>query len=254
MEGRGRRYTKVLVIGVVLLTLFTAAPFLSVFLGNNIRDFIFRELCYRVLYDRITERCLDDACVAQAVFTFASEHIAVPSPADETKDLSPLEVIAEGHGWCDQQANVMITLAGLGGIDGNLLFLYGYDSISHHSVCELEVDGRFLLFDPFYRASFRTKRGERAGLNDLLAGDHDPAPITGAVPDDYFRLFEETYPAKRYLSNRVSSFKRLSRWLIKLYCQGPTKHLIKPYVKAYAVMDAPSTVDMDGIDRILAMP
>jgi hypothetical protein len=252
MEGRHRRYTKVVVIGVVLLTLFTAAPFLSLFLGSSIRDFIFRELCYRILYDKITERCLDDACVAQAVFTFASEYIAVPSPADETKDLSPLEVIADGHGWCDQQANVMITLAGMGGIEGNLLFLYGYDSISHHSVCELEVNGKFLLFDPFYQASFRTKHGERAGLNDLLADDHDPTPITGAVPDDYFRLFEETFAAQRYLSNRVSPFRHFCRWMIKLYCHAPTKHLIKLYTQAYAAIDTPNTVDMVGIDRILS--
>jgi hypothetical protein len=254
MERSPRRYTKALVVAGLSLILFTAAPFLSLLLGNSVRDHVFRELCYRVLYDKITDHCSDATCVVLAVFTFASEQIAIPAPSDETKDLSPLEVIADGHGWCDQQANVMITLAGLGGIDGNLLFLFGYDSISHHSVCELEVEGKHLLFDPFYHASFKTRSGEGAGLNDLLNGDHGPGPITGAVPDDYFRLFETTYPAKHYLSNRVSPLRQFSRWMMKLYCHGPTKHLIKPYTKAYAAMDAPSTVDMDGVNRILAMP
>lgn len=253
MRARTFRPRTVVVIVLVALILFVSAPFLTLLLGNSLRDHVFREICYRIVFDKITVDCEDDRCVALKVFEFASAEIAIPEQHEVLMDLSPMEIIADGYGWCDQQANVMITLAGLGGINGDLLFLFGYDSLSHHSVCELEVDGKYRLFDPFYHASFRTSTGQLAGLNDLLQGDNAPDPITGTVPEDYFRLFENAYPPQIYLSNRVPAFKQFSRWLIRLYCRAPTRFLIKPYVGAYAVMDAPSTVNMEGVERLVAM-
>ena len=212
----GQRWPRrVLLTAGAALFVFAAGPFLSLMLGGKVRDLVFREVCYRVLYDRITDGCSSDACIASAVFAYASAEIAIPGERGVPQDQSPLGIIAHGHGWCDQQAHAMITLASLGDIPGNLLFLYGYDSISHHAVCEMEVDGRMLLYDPYHQATFRGRDGAQAGLNDLLAGVHDTLPMTGQVPPGYFRLFEDAYPARPHLSNRPSYWKRCLRWWTK---------------------------------------
>ena len=231
---------------------FAAWPFLSLLLGSKVRDLVFREVCYRVLVDQLVEGCSGDTCFASAVFAYASKEIKVPGERGVPKDQSPLGVIAHGHGWCDQQAHAMITLASLGDIPGNLLFLYGYDSISHHAVCELEVGGTMLLYDPYYQATFRTQDGAQAGLNDLLAGDHDTLPMTGQVPPGYFRLFEEAYTARLHLSNRPPDWKRWLRWWTKQYCRAPTKHLLSAYTALYKAADDQRSLDMDGIDRIMS--
>jgi tetratricopeptide (TPR) repeat protein len=113
-----------------------------------------------------------------------------------------LKYLIKGTAHCDQQVRTLIDLAKKADLKARLLFLRGYDSISHHSVCEIYLDGKFRVFDSDYGYVFRNHHNEIATFLDiqkhgrklksekldaLLFLNKDFSTV------EYFRLYEPTY-------------------------------------------------------------
>jgi len=78
-----------------------------------------------------------------------------------------LDIVRRGHGYCDQSAHVFATLAYHAGYDSRLLFLRAPDGVSPHTVAEVEVDGSWILVDPWMGEIFVDTNGQLAGVEDL---------------------------------------------------------------------------------------
>jgi hypothetical protein len=228
---------KIILIILAALICFYAIPFITLLSGANNREIIFREISYRMFYDKLSVGCKDDSAKAINIFKFVKENISAPPLKFQVKDKSPFDVIIESIGSCDQQANVLITLAGIGGIKGNLIFLYGYDSISHHSVCELQINNEYRMFDPFYNQLFLTNNGNLSSINDIQSGNVKFPKDSSLIPNGYFRLFEKKYPLKMNMTNNIPFCKRVVRKFINEWCSIFGGIILKPYVSAYFICD-----------------
>jgi hypothetical protein len=61
-----------------------------------------------------------------------------------------LPFLIPGEALCDEQPLALIDLAGKAHDKASVIYLWRYDEISHHSVCELYLDGAYKIFDPVY--------------------------------------------------------------------------------------------------------
>jgi tetratricopeptide (TPR) repeat protein len=83
-------------------------------------------------------------------------------------------------------------------IDGGYVTLFGYDDVSHHTVCGLVLNGSLRMFDPQNGYVFHTREGEIATFEEVR--ERGPAlrsaqfravkRLRGGEVDRYFRLFE----------------------------------------------------------------
>lgn len=240
------------VLHVILLTLlcFFLIPFLSLFVGKKIRDFCFREISYQILFDKATAGQESDSAKSVQLFKFVNENVSVPNENFNVNDDNPFNIIIEGTGYCDQQANVLITLASVGGIKGNLLFLYGYDSVSHHSVCELKINGKYRMFDPFYKLLLLTKNHEMASFDDIQKGNLKCQPKSSLMPRNYFRLFEKKYPRRIFISNNFSVSKKVIRKIFKSWF-SVFRFALKPYIHTYFIFDNSNELKKKRIIKLL---
>lgn len=87
----------------------------------------------------------------EKIAKYVSQHFKTPRESI-TKEKTIHEMIAQGFGFCDEQASVYLALANYAGIRGRLVFLFGEDSISHHSVAEIYID-KWYMVDPFLEVS-----------------------------------------------------------------------------------------------------
>ncbi|MBL7068277.1 MAG: transglutaminase domain-containing protein [Candidatus Omnitrophica bacterium] len=152
---------------MVLFVIFILAPFLMLLGPDRFRDYIHRELVYEVIVSKLTEGVKRDREKALILMDFVEAHVLPHPVGSRVIDKHPLNDLIRGMGSCDQMANTLITLARKANIKGRLIFLYGYDSVSHHSVCDLYIDGRFRIFDPFIGSVFVDKEDNMAGFRDM---------------------------------------------------------------------------------------
>ena len=204
-------------IAVSLLIFFVLAPFILMLGPAGLRDYLHRELVYKVIADRVTSRAKSDREKALGLFYYVHTHLFTPEGA-ESVDKHPLNDLIRGIGWCDQQANTLITLARKAGIKGRLIFLRGYAMNSQHSVCDLYIDGKYRIFDPEQGVFFLNEEGEIATFADIrdknrkIRSEQFEAlrvfQEKGQFQAMFLRLFEPKYPPKFFRDNFSSDLKR----------------------------------------------
>ena len=104
----------------------------------------------------------------------------------------------EAYGSCDQQAHLLISLAALKGIEGRIIFLFGADSITHHSVAELKIDNNWAMFDPFYDFVYIQKDSQIASVEYLVENDIEFSDLEKISALAYAKLFDKQYPYQVY--------------------------------------------------------
>jgi hypothetical protein len=111
-----------------------------------------------------------------------------------------------GLGFCDEQCNTLLSLANTIDIQGRLLFLFGNDSISHHSVCEMKIANHYGMFDPFYKITLRNSNGQIASTEEIIDLPRllDKTQIPFGISDtDYRDLYGTKYPFKIVKYNKI---------------------------------------------------
>lgn len=158
---------KILTLIIVLsFFIFILIPFVPLFGPDLLRDYTHKELVYKVITSKLTNGNSSDREKSLKLFYYVHTHLFVPENV-KTVDKHPLNDLIRGIGRCDQQSNTLITLARKVSIKGRLIFLRGYDKVSHHSVSELYVDGKYRIFDPLYGYIFFTDGQNIATFSDI---------------------------------------------------------------------------------------
>lgn len=159
-----------------------------------------RQLTYKVIASKLTEGIESDREKALNIFRYVHQHLYAP-PKSKPAGKSILEVLTRNIAWCDQQSDIMAVLSRRFWVGGGYVTLYGYDHISHHTVCVLKLDGKYRMFDPLHGYIFYTKNGEIATLEDIQEKNRELQSgqfeawhrLTGDVAYDYFKLYEPKY-------------------------------------------------------------
>lgn len=161
-----------------------------------------------VITKKIIKNNHTDSSKALALFNFVTGKLKHPTKFHQPIDDNCFQIIKYKYASCDQQSNVLISLAFLSGIKGRLLFLYGNDSISHHSVCELKIGNSYRIFCPYFKKVFYTKQNTFATIRDIQRGNlNNPFVI---IPEkvnlsqkEYYHLFDTLYPYKVFKTNQL---------------------------------------------------
>jgi len=201
-SARWKRLLGLAAAGTLLpVAVFLAAPAMILTSPGQARYDAHQELVYEALARRVTRGCRTEQEKALSIVGAVHSHLIPPRAGTPGADYAPA-ILIRGYGYCDHQANVVVVLARHVGIRGRVLHLRGYDSQSHHSVCELYIGGKYRVLDPMTGYIFFTPSGEIATFDDLA---HRPETLDSwqfdAVlsfdkrfdPRSYFRLYEPKY-------------------------------------------------------------
>ena len=140
---------RVISISVVVIFLFAVLlnPFIWILCGStHFKEKVIEQLVYKALASNITDGITSKSEKAILLFDYINTHIFHKKRMDVAAiDVDFLKHLITGTGYCDQQAHTLMDLAKKVNIKARVLFLRGYDKVSHHTVCDLNLDGKFRI-------------------------------------------------------------------------------------------------------------
>ena len=174
-------------------------PIVAIVASGSLREFVYKELSYRLITDRALRDEADAEHVALRLSEFIDENTYPGGgPALDTNAWNDL---VRGIGWCDQVSWMLGTLLSTKNIPGRIVFLDGHTSDTGeavgHVMAEVYLDGEWRLFDPLYGLVFRTSTGRLATLAELSADWHlvSSQPKVRALPPQARHQLEQFYEA-----------------------------------------------------------
>jgi len=96
---------------------------------------------------------------------------------------------------------VLLALCEAAGFSGRMIWLYGSDSISHHTVAEVFYDGKYHMVDPFYKLRYYLADAKIASVDDIIAGKTN---AFNELPPTLQALYGKKYPLK--IAKRTTFF------------------------------------------------
>jgi hypothetical protein len=153
---------------------------------------------------------------------WVNRHIRNPNPSEKANDVSRLHILESGVGYCDQQVNVYLALCEAAGLSGRMVWLYGEDSVSAHTVAEVYYNNTYHMVDPYYRNIFHLPDREIASVDDIVQGNILPAEFE-KISVRQQRLYGKRYPWKIAQRSPVSKPQSFGAKLVFLYADllGP---------------------------------
>lgn len=205
---------KKIIIGIVVVIVFIyLLPFVAYLLvNNNNKQFMFEQVVYKPLVDSLTHGCKTDSAKAMNVYNFVANHCNQPQGSQNPKYDNTYDVLTHKTASCDQQVWLLMHLLQLENIKTQMVFLYGYDSISHHTVAQVELaPGRYGMLDPFNKLIFIDGSGRHASIGDIMKGN---VQAVGNIPPDYLKLYETKYDFKYHSDNTLDRPRKMMRSLL----------------------------------------
>jgi hypothetical protein len=77
------------------------------------------------------------------------------------------DLLQSGHGWCNEQARVLVALTQIAGLPSRLVFAQSRDSKIAHVVTEVYVDNKWVLVDQTEGWIFTRQDGRPINVHDL---------------------------------------------------------------------------------------
>ena len=204
MKFNTRTYYKIYFFSFIIGITFTGVVFPTYIIRTKIdRNYIVG----RSIINKLDESSKNQKELANAIVQFVSDSFKTPNQTLPEREL--YQLIKDKEGFCDEQANVVLALCNYANIKGRLVFLYGSDSISHHSVAEIYLDAWYQV-DPFYgitvKGSFLTPSissiKNDLKLTKVFQFKNPPSSLNA-----YSNLFKSDYPQKIIVYNDVEYSK-----------------------------------------------
>ncbi|MCX7424511.1 MAG: transglutaminase domain-containing protein [Planctomycetia bacterium] len=106
------------------------------------------------------------ACVA-LVATRMPHYIRLGYNGATDRAMTEEDLIRSGHGWCNEQARVLVALTQIAGLPSRLVFAHSRDGKIAHVVTEVHVDGKWVLVDQTEGLVFTRKDGNPLNVLDF---------------------------------------------------------------------------------------
>jgi hypothetical protein len=192
-----KRWRKKHGIFLFLFILAVVSPAITLLGTRHFRDKMHEQLLLKVMAERVAGDATSNREKGLRLFHYVHERLYTP-PGGRAAGDSILEVLVRNVAWCSRQADILAMLARRVGVNGGYVTLFGYDDVSHHTVCALDLGGKLRMLDPFNGYLFTAEEGEIATLEDVRERGpklHSPQfeavkQLQGESPDSYFRFFE----------------------------------------------------------------
>ncbi len=130
------------------------------------RHFNYKWLAYKITVGKTTE---EDKVIA--IFNWTIENIHHQPPELKTVDDHVWHIIVRGYGEHDQFSDVFTTLCNYAGIDAFFMRFFNENRTSQIPFAVVKMKEKWYLFDPYNGASFVTKNGSLASVEDIAKQD-----------------------------------------------------------------------------------
>jgi hypothetical protein len=204
---------------VVLLCIIYLLPFAIITFSDSAALHVNRAVSFLLIAQKLKTKSADQTEMALNIYDYVREMINPPLQTEFINELHPFEVLKKGTGSCDQQAHVIIFIAQAAGLEGRMVFLYGQDGISRHTVTELKINDKWAMLDPYYAYYFKSD-GRILGVAEIADKKvviDDGKNIDGATYTSYFNT---NYPAKihplKKEKGKASIFNAYLRFMYKI--------------------------------------
>jgi len=193
MKSKNRPVFKLLMFTLLPGFVFYCWPFLYLTTQHPDNRYLLGErLIYGIIMNKIMNPAESQEKQVSAIEKYVTKYVLNPNPNQPVKDVSRLRIIENGTGFCDQQVNVFLALCEAAGFKGRMVWLFGNDSISHHTVSEVFYEGKYHMFDPFYKQQYYTRNGEIASVEEIVSQSIEPLHFN-ATPANQKRLYGKKY-------------------------------------------------------------
>ncbi len=157
---------------------------------------------------QLKKNSLTDKELVDSIAYFVAKNFTTPKkPSVHEREFH--ELIKDKNGFCDEQASVFLSLCNYANLKGRLIFLYGADSISHHSIAEIYID-KWYSVDVFFEIkknnSFLLPSIKSIIKNQFVINTFK-FPKNSISYNDYYLLFDSTYPYRIVKYNQVKYSK-----------------------------------------------
>lgn len=183
-----------LAIAIVAVTIALGVPMSAILLKPSLREYLYREISYQLLADRIAGDETDPERIAIRVADYVEENL-YPS-GGPVLDVTSWSDLVRGIGWCDQDDWALATLLSKKGIHARFAMLKDKQGGSPHTMAEVFLGGQWRVFDPLFGLAFRNSRDQSlATMSDL---SENPSiifdnPRMRALPEKSRRKLEEFF-------------------------------------------------------------
>ena len=106
------------------------------------------------------------ACVT-VVATRMPHYIQLGYNGATDRGMTEEELLESGHGWCNEQARVLVALTQIAGLPSRLVFAQSRDGQAAHVVTEVYVEGKWVLVDQTEGLVFTRKDGSPLNVLDF---------------------------------------------------------------------------------------
>ncbi len=180
---------------------------------------MFEQVAYKPLVDRLTQGCTTDSAKAINVYNFVANNCNQPQGNENPKYDNTYDVLTHKTASCDQQVWLLMHLLQLEDIDARMVFLYGYDSISHHTVAEVNFNGHYVMLDPFYNLHVAENNNRMLSVEELTKMDLEEWPRFLGFENpqlvSYPCLYSKKYPYKIHSDNTLDRPRKMMRSLLR---------------------------------------
>ncbi|OGW83288.1 MAG: hypothetical protein A2987_00665 [Omnitrophica bacterium RIFCSPLOWO2_01_FULL_45_10] len=186
-----------------ILIAYLSLPFLYLSFPDKIKKYVYRELMYVTISDRLFEKSKSVPDFLQNTLNYVTLNIdsAHGPPA---MDDNVWRCFVRGFGYCDQQVWAFSTLLAKRDIPSRLVMLKGVKPGRHgldgHSVAEVYLDNDWRIISVQRNIIFYNKKGGLATFDEIYKDRTILDPISGKVPDFdlYKSFFDKTYEPERW--------------------------------------------------------
>ena len=106
------------------------------------------------------------ACVA-LVANCMPHYIRLGYKGATDRAMTEEDLLRSGHGWCNEQARVLVALTQIAGLPSRLVFAQSRDGKAAHVVTEVYVDGKWVLVDQTEGLVFTRQDGSPLNVLDF---------------------------------------------------------------------------------------
>lgn len=213
---------KSIVIGAaIVFAAFFICPFLLAAVSKKASEHIYRAISLNLIAHQLQTRNKSEKELALSIYDYVRSTVNHPDVGQKIAEMHPVEVLNLGKGSCDQMAHLMIFIARAGGLNGRMVFLFGSENVSRHTVAELQIDEKWAMFDPYYQHIAKYE-SQILSVDEIVQQQFvfNNNPLIDSLT--YNSYFDDKFPAKIHpLGRETKREKMMHFYLDMVYAMSP---------------------------------
>ena len=147
--------------------MFLFSPILSLFLSEPLRDHTYRQIAMHIVALKETKGLNDSESISKRLFHYVVRNTIVNPGNLVPYEDKALGYLVNGYEFCDYDAEILAALCAEKGLNARYCMLMDGNGVSPHTIVEVEIGGKWRVFDPTEGNYYTNSQGQLATLEEL---------------------------------------------------------------------------------------